>query len=184
MGIIMEGLNARDDSIRRIVRLILWECLSSLELQTLRILHRLSPDLVQMTFDNLIDSVKTSTNLCLPPLPPELSMDRKVLEGQRETTMRAIEVAEVVARLGDPPNNSESGQTFMTKIVQALDVLWMVQNERRTDIWDPGAKRVLDFVRRCKWLDNLSLRTLMTLRVQRVPHSDSRVPSPSCPLVM
>lgn len=62
--------------------------------QTLRLLLRLSPELLDTSFQNLLSALRTSTDLSLPLNPPT-SLEEKTTAGRLETSSRALEVSEI-----------------------------------------------------------------------------------------
>jgi hypothetical protein len=97
MRALMEGLNSPDDTIRRSVSR---STRSMLMLQTLRLLRRLSPGLLEASLGSHLQALKTSTDLSLPLHVPA-SLEEKTIAGRLETSARALEVVEIMYCEGD-----------------------------------------------------------------------------------
>lgn len=114
----------------------------------MRLLHRLSPDLLTVTFNNLLDSLSTSSDLSLPlGLPADSLIEEKLRRGRDETACRALEVAETQAAVTEKVDDSVVGQTFGEAVVQLLAALQEANREETGRVWEDGSKRVLEVVR-------------------------------------
>ncbi|WVQ81698.1 hypothetical protein IAT38_003823 [Cryptococcus sp. DSM 104549] len=121
MGVIMEGVNSSDDTIRRL---------------TVRLLYTLSPPLSEMIFTSYIDALDSSNNLSLPlHLPPNISLEEKLRLGRQETASRALEAAEVT---------SDDGAALAKQVGRLLEAMELGNNE--TGVWEEGLRRVLEHV--------------------------------------
>ncbi|KAK6904286.1 hypothetical protein I203_107802 [Kwoniella mangroviensis CBS 8507] len=120
MGVIMEGVNSVDDSIRKL---------------TIRLLRKLSPDLPLMVLQAHLDSIKSSTNLSLPlAMANGLNIDEMTRLGRYETALRALEVVEA--------SSAEDGHAYGEGVLKILRVL-EEENGGRGLIWNEGAGHVL-----------------------------------------
>ncbi|WVN88925.1 uncharacterized protein L203_104140 [Cryptococcus depauperatus CBS 7841] len=120
MGVIMEGVNSADGTIRRL---------------TIRLLNTLSQDITRMILDGYLDSLKTSSNLSLPiSIPQNLPDDDKLQLARRETAYRALEVLEVT---------QADGTVFATELVQIMGIL---ENEEKDNVWDHGFKKTMEHI--------------------------------------
>jgi hypothetical protein len=63
-------------------------------IKTLGLLSKLSRELLNVSFENLLSALRTSSDLCLPLNPPS-SFEGKTTAGRLETSSRALEVAEI-----------------------------------------------------------------------------------------
>lgn len=93
MEVLMEGLNSPDETIRRSVSRSTVR--SVLNIQTLRLLKRLSPELLEASLNNHLRALRTSTDLSLPLHAPS-SLEEKTIAGRLETSGRALEVVEIM----------------------------------------------------------------------------------------
>jgi len=161
MAVIMDGLNSLDDTIRKSVCRFSTSAHTHAEmvadLQTLRLLYRLSPDLLHVTFDNLLANLRTSSDLALP-LEYPTSLAAKTTAGRLETSSRALEVAEILHQVLLDIDRIENGRSFgkaFAKIVGALNegVLGSSavpsipdrQASSGGQVWEEGLRRVLAF---------------------------------------
>ncbi|KAK4686473.1 hypothetical protein P7C73_g3652, partial [Tremellales sp. Uapishka_1] len=122
---VMEGLNSPDGGIRRL---------------TLRLLYRLSPELSRLTFENLVDSLETSTNLCLPlDVPLDASQGRKLMIAQKETASRALEVLEIQSS-----ELEAGGAEFAQGLMRILTVVQSVVEDGSG--WPEGVEGVKEII--------------------------------------
>ncbi|WWC87415.1 uncharacterized protein L201_002304 [Kwoniella dendrophila CBS 6074] len=122
MGVLMEGVNYVDNTIRK---------------STTRLLKSLSPDLLTMVLQTHLESIKTSTNLSLPMnLANSLTIEEKTTIGKYETASRALEVAEA--------GWGADAEGYAKGVIDVLDTLEeeAVQDTKEA-VWDEGARSIL-----------------------------------------
>lgn len=157
MGVIMEGLNSPDETIRRAVRPAM-SPISITQLttpQTLRLLSKLSPELLNISFENLLSALRTSSDLCLPLNPPS-SFEEKTTAGRLETSARALEVVEVqhCDASSDNDDSHSKGKLFAADFVEILValnegvvnstvILSASGSSKGGHVWEEGLRRVL-----------------------------------------
>ena len=112
-----------------------------------------------MTFDNLLESLRASSNLALPPgIGDSISLEEKLRIGAHETAMRALEVAEVQFCSSVETKGDANGRLFGEAVVRLLKNL-LEARASQVDVWEDGVTRVLDVLRRgetfpgpCPWI--------------------------------
>lgn len=110
----------------------------------MRLLHKLSPELLSAAFDNHIKSLSTSSELALPlGLPEDLDLESKLRRGQDETAVRALEV--VVVQTLTAKDESTGGIILAGGIVRICEALASAWTSPGT--WDGGLKVVVDRMR-------------------------------------
>lgn len=129
-------------------------------LQTLRLISRTSPELLDVTLANLLTALRTSSDLCLPLSPPA-SFEEKTTAGRLETAARALDVGEIrtlYVRSNDHDRTSVGrgyGSAFV-EILQALNegvvnstvvLSGSGSSSSGGQVWEEGLRRVLDFLR-------------------------------------
>nr|XP_019047754.1 hypothetical protein I302_04371 [Kwoniella bestiolae CBS 10118]OCF26684.1 hypothetical protein I302_04371 [Kwoniella bestiolae CBS 10118] len=120
MGVIMEGVNSVDDTIRK---------------STIKLLQKLSSELPNMVLQTHLDSIRSSTNLSLPlTLADRLTIEERMKIGKYETASRALEVVEV--------QYEEDGRRYASGVLDVLDTL-NSKTKGKGSVWDEGARRVL-----------------------------------------
>jgi hypothetical protein len=127
----------------------------SLTPQTLSLLYRLLPDLLSVTFDNLLTALRTSSDLALP-LEPPTSLGAKTTAGRLETSGRALEVAELLHCRYTATHDGEDGQHFAEAVVEIVAALneGVVNSasapldqgglaSKGGQVWEEGLRRVI-----------------------------------------
>ncbi|ORX36094.1 armadillo-type protein [Kockovaella imperatae] len=129
MGIIMEGLNHPDATVRK---------------QTLRLLFRLSPELTYQSFSNHLEALRTSADLSLPLNYSNDDPEAKLCAAQEETALRALEAANVVYDLTGGPRLAldwvESVEEVLIALEEARD------EPHRRAVWEQGVRSALDTI--------------------------------------
>lgn len=140
MRTIMEGLHSPDDTLR--VAVSGPRDLGSL--QTLRLLHKLSAELLEATLRNHLDNIRSSTELALPlGILEDLPIEQKVQKGVEETAARALEVVQVqYASIEDPALSGRSLAKGVLDICTAME-----HSGRQRAVWEAGLRTVLDMLR-------------------------------------
>ncbi|ODO01938.1 hypothetical protein L198_02668 [Cryptococcus wingfieldii CBS 7118] len=122
MGVIMEGVNSVDTSVRR---------------STIRLLESLSPDLPRSIFQRYLESLKSNSDLSLPMnIPADHPLASKVDLARRETARRALEVLEVTS--------AEDGEVYGENVANLLLIFEGGQNEGT--IWEELLRGVMEFI--------------------------------------
>lgn len=115
----------------------------------------MSPDLLNVSFDNLLSALRTSSDLCLPLNPPT-SFEEKTTVGRLETSSRALEVSEIqhYGSVDKQAQSSTKGRQLAADFVEIL----MALNEGVVNstviltspgsmtggqVWEEGLRRVL-----------------------------------------
>lgn len=123
--------------------------------QTLRLLERLSPQLLEASLSNHLKALKTSSDLSLPLKVPA-NLEEKTIAGRLETSSRALEVVEMMycqtveITSDDMENGHQCARSFVD-IVAALNegVLNSAITESRGglaskgQVWEGGLRRIL-----------------------------------------
>lgn len=110
-------------------------------MQTLRLLGKMSPELLDAAYRNHLDSLATSSNLALPlKIPEALDTASKLRLGRLETAGRALEVAK--AKAATMVNDSEAGKELAHDISGICDVMDGLDSE--TAVWESGLKFAVD----------------------------------------
>jgi hypothetical protein len=126
-----------------------------LMLQTLRLLQRLSPGLLETSLGNHLQALKTSTDLSLP-LDVPANLAEKTIAGRLETSGRALEVVEVMFCQQPPSSHQlENGLQCALSFVDIVAALNEgVQNTvvgsdshgglgSKGQVWEEGLRRML-----------------------------------------
>ncbi|TYJ54240.1 hypothetical protein B9479_005084 [Cryptococcus floricola] len=122
MGVIMEGVNSVDTSVRR---------------STIRLLESLSPDLPRSIFQRYLESLKSNSDLSLPMnIPADSPLASKVDLARRETARRALEVLEVTS--------AEDGEVYGEGVANLL--LAFEGGQKEGTIWEELLRGVMDFI--------------------------------------
>jgi hypothetical protein len=124
--------------------------------QTLRLLQRISPDLLRMSLNNHLQALKSSSDLSLPLRVPT-NLEEKTIAGRLETSGRALEVVEVMccqmpeATHNKMDNGGQCARSFVD-IVAALNEGVMNSAVRadnggglgsKGQVWEEGLRRML-----------------------------------------
>ena len=155
MEVLMEGLNSPDDTIRRSVSRS--TARSVLNSQTLRLLKRLSPELLEASLNNHLRALKTSTDLSLPLHAPT-SLEEKTIAGRLETSGRALEVVEIMycgkdTYVVEKRDNRDDGSRCARAFVQILVALnegvlnsaatpGSSDRSHKGQVWEVGLRRM------------------------------------------
>ena len=101
-----------------------------------------------MTSDNLLNSLRTSSDLALPVgIGESISLEKKLRLGTYETAGRALEVAEVQYCSYVEVEGTADGRLFGEAAVRLLETL-VEARASQVDVWEDGLTRVLDILRR------------------------------------
>lgn len=188
MEILMEGLNSSDDTIRRSVSRSTVR--SVLNFQTLRLLKRLSEELLEASLNNHLRALKTSSDLSLPLHVPT-SLEEKTIAGRLETSGRALEVIEIMYRDKDTyvveeGDNGDDGSRCARAFVLILvalneGVLSSAATPEASDrshkgqVWEEGLRRMSRILE-----DSESLMQVRLLIVQVQTLSEWPLPLAYC----
>jgi hypothetical protein len=133
--------------------------------QTLRLLQRISPELLGASLNNHSQALKTSSDLSLPLLVP-INLGEKTIAGRLETSGRALEVVEVMycqvpdATHNEMDNGEQCARSFVD-IVAALNEGVMNSTVRaesngglgsKGQVWEEGLRRMLAILDRSESL--------------------------------
>jgi hypothetical protein len=124
--------------------------------QTLRLLQRVSPDLLGASLNNHLQALKSSSDLSLPLRVPA-NLEEKTISGRLETSGRALEVIEVMfcqmaETTHDEMDNGERFARSFVDIVAALNEGVMNSAVRaetigglgsKGQVWEEGLRRIL-----------------------------------------
>jgi hypothetical protein len=133
--------------------------------QTLSLLQRISPDLLEASLNNHLKALKTSSDLSLPMRVPA-NLEGKTIAGRLETSGRALEVVEVMycqvpdATRNEMDNGDQCARSFVN-IVSALNE-GVMNSAVRTEssgglgsegqVWEEGLRRMLAILDRSESL--------------------------------
>jgi hypothetical protein len=133
--------------------------------QTLRLLQRISPELLGASLNNHLQALKTSSDLSLPLRVP-INLEEKTIAGRLETSGRALEVVEVMycqvpdATHNEMDNGEQCARSFVD-IVAALNEGVMNSTVRaesngglgsKGQVWEEGLRRMLAILDRSESL--------------------------------
>jgi hypothetical protein len=133
--------------------------------QTLRLLQRISPDLLRASLKNHLQALKTSSDLSLPLRVPA-DLEEKTIAGRLETSGRALEVVEIMycqvpeATHNEMDNGGQCARSFVD-IVAALNEGVMNSAVRagnsgglgsKGQVWEEGLRRMLAILDRSESL--------------------------------
>jgi hypothetical protein len=133
--------------------------------QTLRLLQRISPELLGASLNNHLQALKTSSDLSLPLRVP-IDLEEKTIAGRLETSGRALEVVEVMycqvpdATHNKMDNGEQCARSFVD-IVAALNEGVMNSTVRaesngglgsKGQVWEEGLRRMLAILDRSESL--------------------------------
>ena len=115
----------------------------------------MSPELLDITFGNLLTALRTSSDLSLPLNPP-VSFEEKTTAGRLETSSRALEVAEMQYCSGTDQTDEvrlRGGQfagafveilaTLNEGVVNSTAILSSKSGSTVGQIWEDGLRKVL-----------------------------------------
>jgi len=129
------------------------------------LLHRLSPDLLDISFTNYLESLQTSTALALPlDLPEDALLEQKLRAGRDETASRALEVAEVQAVREVELDEALKGRMFGASVAGLLTAMGEGNREDIIRVWEDGLRRMLGSLRDREQAPEVACRTDRSLR--------------------
>lgn len=135
----------------------------------MRLLDTLSPDLLTISFDNLLESLRTSSDLCLPlGLAEDASLEDKLRAGRNTTALRLIEVAEVQADLTEGDSESIAGWPFGAAVLRVLNALHESHEKGSGGLWEDGLRRILEGLRTRMYLWPSGSRANSSFRLSSV----------------
>ena len=133
--------------------------------QTLRLLQRVSPDLLEASLNNHLQALKSSSDLSLPLRVPA-NLEEKTILGRLETSGRALEVVEVMHCPMSEVKHDEidNGERFARSFVDIVAALneGVMNSVVRTEsigglgskgqVWEEGLRRILAILDRSESL--------------------------------
>lgn len=110
-------------------------------------MHRFSPDLLDITTINLLESLRTSHDLSLPlGLADDTPIEIKLRVGIEETAGRALEVAEEQAAFRGDSGDAESGRIYGEAVEHLLSLRQEVILGDKGIVWEDAVSRTLQLV--------------------------------------
>jgi hypothetical protein len=124
--------------------------------QTLRLLQRVSPDLLGASLNNHLQALKSSSDLSLPLRVPA-NLEEKTISGRLETSGRALEVVEVMhCQMSEVTHDEmDNGERFARSCVDIVAALneGVINSAVRAEnigglgskgqVWEEGLRRIL-----------------------------------------
>ena len=111
--------------------------------ETLRLLQKLSPELLPAALQNHLESLRSSTDLALPlDLPEGLDDITKLRRGREETAIRAVEVVRITAAVLP---DDKAGGALASGLSRICSTLSDVEGEKR--VWEAGLQAILGILR-------------------------------------